>query len=138
MKIAVCLKQILDPEVPARDFKVDAAKREAEQGGANLVTNIFCENALETALQIRDAAGSGEIVAISVGPAGAEILGHMAAVADPARRLVVTGGWAAGPAAQAVKARHLGAFELSPALFSGGARGAAIAAARAATFSGVS
>jgi electron transfer flavoprotein beta subunit len=72
MKIAVCLKQILDPEIPARDFKVDAAKREAEQGGANLVTNIFCENALETALQIRDAAGSGEIVAISVGPSGAE------------------------------------------------------------------
>jgi electron transfer flavoprotein beta subunit len=72
MKIAVCLKQILDPEVPARDFKVDAAKREAEQGGANLVTNIFCENAIETALQIRDAAGSGEIVALSLGPAGAE------------------------------------------------------------------
>lgn len=67
-----------------------------------------------------------------VGRAGAEILGHMAAVAGPARRLVVTGGWAAGPAAQAVKARHLGAFELSPALFSGGARGAALAAARAA------
>jgi sugar (pentulose or hexulose) kinase len=73
-----------------------------------------------------------------VGRAGAEILAHMAAVAGPARRLVVTGGWAAGPAAKAVKARHLGAFELSPALFSGGARGAAIAAARAATFSGVS
>jgi sugar (pentulose or hexulose) kinase len=66
-----------------------------------------------------------------VGRAGAEILGHMAAVAGPARRLVVTGGWAAGPAAQAVKARHLGAFELSPALFSDGARGAALAAARA-------
>lgn len=72
MKIAVCLKQILDPEIPARDFKVDAAKREAEPGGANLVTNIFCENALETALQIRDAAGSGEIAALTVGPAGAE------------------------------------------------------------------
>jgi sugar (pentulose or hexulose) kinase len=67
-----------------------------------------------------------------VGRIGAEILAHMAAVAAPARRLVVTGGWAAGPAAQAVKRRHLGAFELSPALFSGGARGAALAAGRAA------
>jgi hypothetical protein len=56
----------------------------------------------------------------------------MAEVAAPARRLVVTGGWAVGPAAQAVKERHLGAFELSPALFSGGARGAALAAGRAA------
>ncbi len=72
MKIVVCLKQILDPEVPARDFRVDASKREAEQGGANLVTNIFCENALESALQIRDAAGGGEIVALSLGPEGAE------------------------------------------------------------------
>ena len=60
------------------------------------------------------------------------ILDHMAAVAAPAKRLVVTGGWAAGAAAQAVKERHLGAFELSPALFSGGARGSALAAGRAA------
>jgi electron transfer flavoprotein beta subunit len=71
MKIVVCLKQILDPEVPARDFRVDSAKREAEQGGANLVTNIFCENALETALQIRDA-HTGTIAALTVGPEGAE------------------------------------------------------------------
>ncbi len=71
MKIVVCLKQILDPEIPARDFRVDSAKREAERGGANLVTNIFCENALETALQIRDTQG-GEITAVTVGPEGAE------------------------------------------------------------------
>ncbi len=56
MNMVVCIKQILDPEIPARDFRVDSAKREAERGGANLVTNIFCENALETALQSRDAA----------------------------------------------------------------------------------
>jgi electron transfer flavoprotein beta subunit len=71
MNIVVCLKQILDPEIPARDFRVDAAKREAERGGANLVTNIFCENALETALQVRDAHG-GKITALAVGPEGAE------------------------------------------------------------------
>ena len=72
MNIVVCLKQILDPEIPARDFRVDSVKREAERGGANLVTNIFCENALETALQIRDAAGAGKITAVSCGPESAE------------------------------------------------------------------
>lgn len=71
MNIVVCVKQILDPEVPARDFKVDAATRTAERGSANLVTNIFCENALETALQFRQAHG-GTITAITVGPEGAE------------------------------------------------------------------
>jgi electron transfer flavoprotein beta subunit len=66
MNILVCMKQILDPEIPARDFRVDSAKREAERGGAALVTNIFCENALETALQFREAHG-GKITAITCG-----------------------------------------------------------------------
>jgi sugar (pentulose or hexulose) kinase len=68
----------------------------------------------------------------AVGRGDAEILDRMAAVAGPAKRLVVTGGWAAGPAARAVKQRHLGPFELSPALATGAARGAAVAAGRAA------
>jgi hypothetical protein len=55
----------------------------------------------------------------------------MAEIAGPASRLVVTGGWAAGEAAQAVKTQHLGPFELSPGV-SQGARGAALAAGRAA------
>ncbi len=71
MNIVVCIKQILDPEIPARDFRVDSVKREAERGGANLVTNIFCENALETALQAREACG-GKITALSIGPQDAE------------------------------------------------------------------
>lgn len=72
MNILVCLKQILDPEVPARDFRVDAARREAEQGSANLVTNIFCENALETALQLRERAGGAKITVLSYGRPSAE------------------------------------------------------------------
>jgi electron transfer flavoprotein beta subunit len=71
MNILVCMKQILDPEIPARDFRVDAAKREAERGGAALVTNIFCENALETALQFREAHG-GKITAVTCGGESAE------------------------------------------------------------------
>ena len=72
MNILVCLKQILDPEIPARDFRIDTAKREAERGAANLVTNIFCENALETALQFRERAGGAKITALSYGEPSAE------------------------------------------------------------------
>ena len=72
MKILVCLKQILDPEIPVRDFRVDAAKGEAERGNANLVTNIFCENALETALQFRERFGDAKITVLSFGAASAE------------------------------------------------------------------
>ena len=71
MKIIVCLKQILDPEIPTRDFRVDVDRREAVQGSANLVTNIFCENALETALQLRDRVG-GTITVLAVGASSAE------------------------------------------------------------------
>src|SRR6201993_2599541 len=71
MNIIVCMKQILDPEIPARDFRIDNTRREAERGSATLVTNIFCENALETALQVREAHG-GKITAISCGSETAE------------------------------------------------------------------
>ena len=71
MKTLVCMKQILDPDLPARDFQIDTERREARRGSANLVTNIFCENALETALQLREKAG-GEITALCYGGDQAE------------------------------------------------------------------
>jgi electron transfer flavoprotein beta subunit len=71
MNILVCMKQILDPEIPARDFRIDNAKREAERGSAALVANIFCENALETALQFRESHG-GKITAITCGGEASE------------------------------------------------------------------
>ncbi|MEW6128448.1 MAG: electron transfer flavoprotein subunit beta/FixA family protein [Acidobacteriota bacterium] len=71
LNIIVCLKQILDPEIPVRDFRVDAEKKEAVRGSANLVTNIFCENALETALQLKEKVG-GKITVISYGADSAE------------------------------------------------------------------
>lgn len=78
-----------------------------------------------------EAAGAYHAALDATGAEGAQVLARMAEVAGPARRLVVTGGWATGEAAQAVKARHLGPFELSPGI-SQGARGAALAAGRAA------
>jgi len=67
----------------------------------------------------------------STGRAARDILERMARVAGPHRRIVMAGGWADGPAAQAVSEAHLGAFELSGAVYMG-ARGAALTAGRAA------
>ena len=66
-----------------------------------------------------------------VGRGGAEILERMAAIAGPHRRLMIAGGWAEGPAAQAAKARWLGPYEMTSATYAG-ARGAALTAGRAA------
>ena len=94
MNILVCLKQILDPEIPARDFRVDPARREAERGSANLVTNIFCENALETALQLRERTGSAKITVLSYGQPSAEdaLRKALAMKADDAALIVVNDG----------------------------------------------
>lgn len=74
MNILVCLKQILDPELPSRDFRIDAAGRDADRNTAGLVMNIFCANALETALQFREKHG-GKITVITFGvPSAEEIL----------------------------------------------------------------
>ena len=67
----------------------------------------------------------------STGRAGRGILDRMAGVSGPHRRIVMAGGWADGPAAQAVSEAHLGPFELSGAVYMG-ARGAALTAGRAA------
>lgn len=69
MNFVVCIKQILDPEIPPADFRLDAAGQAAAAGSASQVISIFDENALEVALQARDAAGGGKITAISVGTA---------------------------------------------------------------------
>jgi len=72
MNVLVCIKQILDPEIPTRDFRIDASGTRADSGSASFVTNIFCENALETALQLRERLGVGRITVLSYGVAGAE------------------------------------------------------------------
>ena len=118
MKILVCMKQILDPEVPARDFRVDAARREADPGSANLVTNIFCENALETALQFRDKSGGGTITALSFGPASAEdtLRKALAMKADAAALILDESGTRPNPLGVArvlaAAIRKLGSFDL--------------------------
>ncbi|HEY3025226.1 MAG TPA: electron transfer flavoprotein subunit beta/FixA family protein [Pyrinomonadaceae bacterium] len=118
MNIIVCLKQILDPEIPARDFRVDPNGREAERGSADLVTNIFCENALETALQLRERTGSGRITVLSYGRASAEdtLRKALAMKADAAALIVNDGDSNPDPLMTArvlaAAIRKLGTFEL--------------------------
>ena len=74
MNILVCLKQILDPELPSRDFRIDDSGRDADRSTAGLVINIFCANALEAALQFREKHG-GKITVVTFGaPSAEEIL----------------------------------------------------------------
>lgn len=71
MKIAVCIKQILDPEIPAQDFKIDQESRRPAEGQGKMVISIFDENALETAVQLKEKYG-GTVTAICMGPKGAD------------------------------------------------------------------
>ena len=118
MNILVCLKQILDPEIPARDFRVDPVRREAERGAANLVTNIFCENALETALQLRERAGGAHITVLSYGQPTAEdsLRKALAMKADAAALVLNESDTTPDPLAVArvlaAAIRRLGAFDL--------------------------
>ena len=117
MRTIVCMKTILDPDVPARDFAVDASRREAVRGSAGLVPNVFCENALEAALRLRQAAG-GTVTVVTVGAAECEetLRKGLAMTADAAVHVLRDGAnvpdaaEVAGVLAAAV--RHLGAFDL--------------------------
>lgn len=54
MRIAVCVKQILDPEAPASKFEINHELKRQKPNGQNMVISSFDENALEVALLIKD------------------------------------------------------------------------------------
>ena len=64
MKIAVCVKQV--PEGGGAKRIDPQTKRLDRSGEAGL--NVFDANAIEEALRIREAAGDGEVVLVSMGP----------------------------------------------------------------------
>ena len=67
MNMIVCCKQVIDPEAPPASFKVDASSNTVvPPPGVPPVISPFDENAVEAALQIKDAQG-GKITAISLG-----------------------------------------------------------------------
>jgi electron transfer flavoprotein beta subunit len=66
MRIAVCLKQIIDPELPASRFKIDPALKRQQPDGHPLVISPYDENALEVALKLKEQTG-GAVAVLSVG-----------------------------------------------------------------------
>ena len=67
MQIVVCIKQVLDPEMPSSSFKIDREERRViPPQGTPPVLSPFDENALEAALRIKDGHGA-KVIALSMG-----------------------------------------------------------------------
>ena len=66
MKVAVCVKHV--PEPAAR--RLDPSTKRLDRSGEGAL-NSFDAHAVEEALRVRDAAGEGEVVVVSMGPAKA-------------------------------------------------------------------
>ena len=66
MKIAVCVKQ-----VPEGNSRIDPETLRLDRSGEGAL-NPFDANAVEEALRLKDAAGAGEVVLVSMGPAKAQ------------------------------------------------------------------
>jgi electron transfer flavoprotein beta subunit len=67
MKIGVCVKRVPDTETR---IKVGPDGKHIDETGVQWVVNPYDEIAVEQALQIKEAQGKGEVVVISLGPAG--------------------------------------------------------------------
>jgi electron transfer flavoprotein beta subunit len=67
MKIGVCVKRVPDTETR---IKVGSDNRHIDETGVQWVLNPYDEIAVEQALLIKEAQGSGEVVVMSLGPAG--------------------------------------------------------------------
>ena len=70
MNIVVCIKQIIDPEIPADQFKLDPNTKRQVRGGLSLMISAYDQNALEVALQLREKVG-GKVTALCLGESGA-------------------------------------------------------------------
>lgn len=69
MDIVVCLKQVVDPELPAQEFAIDPASRRQVRAGKALVISTYDENALEVALQLKDKGAASSVTALTIAPA---------------------------------------------------------------------
>lgn len=81
MHIVVCMKQILDPEIPSSYFEIDPIRKVAVENNASRVISTFDECALEVALQMQSAVKDAVITGITLGSAQAEaVLRHALAM----------------------------------------------------------
>jgi len=69
MKIAVCVKRVPDME---QRLKVAGDGKSVDEGGLKFDMSDFDLYAVEAALQLKEKAGQGEVVAISIGSAAAQ------------------------------------------------------------------
>ncbi len=77
MNIIVCVKQVLDPEIPPAKFKIDPdTKQVIPPAGVPPVISVYDERALEAACRLKDK-HKGKITAISLGPEkAADVVRH--------------------------------------------------------------
>ncbi len=77
MNIIVCVKEIPDPEIPAKAFQIDADKKRAVlPGGRKMIISDYDESAAEAALRIKDSTDSN-ITILSLGQESAqEVIRH--------------------------------------------------------------
>ncbi len=67
MHIVVCIKQIIDPEIPSADFRIDFEARKAVEDQGEQVLNPYDGNALEVALHLKDRHKETKVTAITMG-----------------------------------------------------------------------
>jgi electron transfer flavoprotein beta subunit len=77
MNIIVCVKQVLDPEIPPAKFKIDPeAKQVIPPPGVPPVISVYDERALEAACRLKDK-HKGKITVISMGlDKAADVIKH--------------------------------------------------------------
>jgi electron transfer flavoprotein beta subunit len=72
MHIVVCLKQVVDPEITTRYFKIDPDTNRPVDGDSDMVMDSYAENALEMAIQLRDKIGDATVNALCLGDEDSE------------------------------------------------------------------
>ena len=113
MKAAVCIKRVPDTEA-----RVKAAGDSVDTGGAKYIVSPYDEFAVEAALRLKEAAGEGEAIAVSLGGSetGEQLRSALAMGADRAIRLDGEGGVDGLDVARAL-ATELETHELDVILF---------------------
>jgi electron transfer flavoprotein beta subunit len=92
VKIAVCVKEVPDAAVHKR---IDPGTKRLERSGEGAL-NHFDTQAVEEALKVKEAQGDGEVVLVSLGPAGALDSLRKALAMGADRAVLVTDDAAAG------------------------------------------
>jgi len=89
MNFVVCCKRV--PETTAR-IKVGPSGKSIDWQGVEAILNPYDEIALECALRLKEKAGSGEVIVVSVDPDGNETILRKALAIGADRAVLVKGG----------------------------------------------